>query len=150
MVVRFIVDMSETNYHFPTKIKRIESVQSPEIAITYMEDRVPGPVHGQIAGSFAEWVVALALWYLKLPFVYKYRLPETRFIIDFFIDAGPDWLPVDVRQFWGYEETSVQRFRAKMVERILHRPLAIIWDYQVSTFEEAVTTLRRVIGEDWD
>ena len=134
------------SYRFPVRIKRIEAVISPEIAIRYTEDRRTGPIHGQEAGSFAEWVVALALWYLKTSFIYKYNIPNTRFVIDFYIDAGPDWVPVDVRKFWGYAETSVQRFRRRAVEQILNRTLAVIWDYQVSTFEEAITTVRRVMG----
>ena len=58
-----------------------------------------GAIGGQIAGSFAEWVVALALWYLKIKFVYKYNFRGIRFVIDFYIDAGPDWIPVDVGSF---------------------------------------------------
>lgn len=141
----FIVTTPETNYHFPTRIRRIESVLSLELSITAAKDSRPGPVQGRVAGSFAEWVVALALWYLKLPFIYKYQVPGTRFVIDFYIDVGPDWLPVDVRTFWGYQQPPTRRFRALLIERMLGRPPAVIWDTQVSTFEQAVTTLRRVI-----
>ena len=137
--------MSEKNYHFPIRIKRIQAVQAPEYYVKQAKGRERGGIHGQLAGSFAEFVVALALWFLKVRFIYKYQLRDTRFVIDFFIDAGPDWVPVDVRQFWGFEEDSKQRFRREMIERILKRPLEVVWDYQVSTFEEAITTMRRVI-----
>jgi hypothetical protein len=120
-------------------------VQAPEYTVKQEKGWQRGAIHGQLAGSFAEYVVALALWYLKVRFIYKYQLRDTRFVIDFYIDAGPDWVPVDVRQFWGFEEDSKQRFRREMIERILKRPLEIVWNYQVSTFEEAITTMRRVV-----
>jgi hypothetical protein len=104
-----------------------------------------GAIGGQIAGSFSEWVVALALWYLKIKFIYKYNIRGTRFVIDFYIDAGPDWVPVEVRQFWGFETDARPRFRKEMIERLLNRPLQIVWDYQVSTFEEAITTMREIM-----
>jgi predicted AAA+ superfamily ATPase len=104
-----------------------------------------GLISGRVAGSFAEWMVALALWRMKLRFSYKYKVWGTRFVIDFYIDGGPSWVPVDVRQFGGFSENSVQRFRRQMIERILNRKLVIVWDFQVSTFEEAITTMRRVV-----
>ena len=88
-----------TGYRFPTRIRRIEAVQAPDFEIKQEDAWQRGAIGGQIAGSFAEWVVALALWYLKIKFVYKYNFRGIRFVIDFYIDAGPDWIPVDVGSF---------------------------------------------------
>ena len=135
-----------TDYRFPTRIKKIEKVRGPEIDLELMEEDLErGEIMGRYAASFAEWVVALALWYLKLKFVYKKGIRDTRYYVDFYIEASPLWVMLDVRQFSETTETSSQRFRKKIIESIMKRPLHTVWDYQVSTYEEAIHQVRKYV-----
>jgi hypothetical protein len=98
------------------------------------------------AGSYAEWVFSLALIYLKVRFVYKYTVRGTKFVIDFYVEAAGGWIPVDVRNYRSDVDSSAQRYRRKFIGRLLDRMLVTIWDYQLATFEEAVTVVRRLIA----
>jgi hypothetical protein len=56
-------------------------------------------------------VITLALWYLKTTFYNKFQVLETRFFVDFYIDAGPDWIPLDVRYLEGIiSNKSIYRY----------------------------------------
>jgi hypothetical protein len=99
---------------------------------------------GRYAASFAEWVFALALWYLKLRFVYKWSIPGTRFYVDFYVQSAPQWVLVDVRQFTGSQESGQLRWRRKIIEREMGRPLHTVWDTDLSTFEEGVNEVRKL------
>ena len=70
-----------TDYRFPTRIRAIERLEAPRIDVEIPEPKEErSEIAGRIAASFAEWVVALALWYLKLRFTYKKSIPKTKFI----------------------------------------------------------------------
>ena len=133
------------DYRFPTRIKKIEEVQGPRV---HMEpppdDEERGEIMGRYAVSFAEWVFALALWYLKLRFVYRWPIPRTRFHVDFYVQSAPQWALVDVRQFRQGQEAGSQRFRRAIIERKMGRPLHTVWDTELSTFEEGVNMVRKL------
>ncbi len=131
------------DYRFPTRIKSFQPVVGPRPEFEPPEDDAELREIGGQRASFAEWVFALALWYLKVRFIYRWHIPETRFYVDFYIQSAPEWVMVDVRQF-SSRETSNQRFRRKMIERKMMRPLHIIWDTDLSTFEEGVTVVRKL------
>ena len=134
-----------TDYRFPTRIRRIEGVEGPQIDVDIPEPRQErGEIAGRQAASFAEWVVALALWYLKLRFTYKKNIPKTKYTVDFYIEAAPQWVMLDVRTSAG--DNSSRRFRQKVIERVMHRPLHTLWSYEVSTYEEAIGRIRRLVN----
>jgi len=134
-----------TDYRFPTRIKKIERVKGPRIEYEVVEEeKERGMIGGRLAASFAEWGVALALWYLKIDFSYKYRIPLTKFQVDFYIKSGPDGVPLDVWQSEGYIDTGARIFRRKVIERVLGRHLWTVMDHEVRTFEAAITVIRRI------
>ena len=57
-----------TDYKFPARIKRLELIRIPDFEIE-KPPRERGEIMG-IMASFAEWVVALVFWYLKIEFFY--------------------------------------------------------------------------------
>jgi len=132
-------------YRFPTRVEGVEVVRG---AVVGMEPAIEAAVRGEIMGrqaaSFAEWVFALALWYLKLRFVYQWPIPGTRFRVDFYVQSAPQWVLVDVRQFGQGQEGGSQRFRRKIIERKMGRPLQTVWDTDLASFEEGVNVVRKL------
>ena len=136
-----------SDYRFPTRIERIEKLRSPGIRFEITEPEVErGEIGSRLVASFTEWMVALALWYLKLRFVYKKNIPRTKFQIDFYIEAAPVWMMLDVRTMTANLDTSAMRFRQRVIEEVMQRPLHTLWDYQVTTYEEAIQELRRLLN----
>ena len=135
-----------TEFRFPTRRERVEAVKGPDVDIRpYRPPRERGRIMGRVA-SYAEWIVALALWRLKLEFIFQKSIKGTKYKIDFFIEAAPLWIMLDVNQYSGNQQTGAQRFRKKVIERVMNRPLFLLWDTQVSTFEEAITSIRRILN----
>ena len=136
-----------TNYKFPTRIRGIERIEGPRIDVEIPEpEEERGEIAGRQAASFAEWVVALALWYLKLRFTYKKSIPKTKYSVDFYIEAAPQWVMLDVWTVAGDRNNSSRRFRKKVIERVMGRPLHTLWSSQVSTYEEAIGQIRRLVN----
>ncbi len=107
--------------------------------------RERGMIDGRQAASFAEYRVALALWFLRLEFRYKYTVLNTIYIIDFYIFNGIEWVPLEVRNYTGCPETSQDRLRIRIIEGTLSRKLNIIYDTQVQSFEMALDAIRSIL-----
>jgi hypothetical protein len=132
-----------TDYRFPTRIEKIERLRSPEIKVEAAH-RVRGEIQGS-AASFAEYMVALVLYYLKLAFTYKYRVRGTAFTVDFRIDSGAERLALDVVNWTGGYETNRQRLRRQVIEHELGARLQVIYDTETGSFEDALEAVRRVV-----
>jgi len=132
-----------TDYRFPTRIERIAQIRSPEIEIE-IKPKERGEVMG-ITASFAEYMVALVLYYLRLRFYYKWKVPNTKYTVDFLIDMNGEWLLLDVNNFKDEYQTSTQRLRKRIIQNITNKELHMIWDTETVTFEMALSALRRLL-----
>ena len=132
-----------TDYLFPTRIDRISRIQPPEIEITEAP-RERGEVMG-IMASFAEYMVALVLWYLRFKFYYKWHVPETIYSVDFLIDMNGDWVLLDVTNDTHRYETSGRRLRKRVIQNVTNKELHTIWSSETITFEMALSAVRRLI-----
>jgi len=137
-----------TDYRFPTRIEKIQGKLKKRDPTDLEWEPAPkerGDINGRQVGSFAEWAVAMALWFLRLEFHYKFYIVHTPYFVDFYVNNGIEWVPVDVVNFSKVMETSEQRFRVATIERILDTGLRVIYDYEVTTFDGAVNAVRRII-----
>jgi hypothetical protein len=132
-----------TDYRFPTRIEKIERLRSLAIEGEAAK-RKRGEVQGRMA-SFAEFMVAMVLYYLKLTFIYNARLRGTSFGVDFLIYADGERIALDVENWTGGFETSRGRLRRQVIEHELGTRLQVIYDTETGSFEQALEAVRRVV-----
>lgn len=129
------------DYRFPDRIEKITRLRKEELEWLQAE-RKRGMIGERQAASFAEYTVALALWFLRMDFRYKYRILHTQYTVDFYIDNGGEWVPLDVINYTGLDPTAEQRLRTRVIEEALGVKLNVIYDTEVRTFEDAIDAVR--------
>ena len=130
------------DFRFKTEKSEIEKIREV-LPRSYPVKPERGRIFGALA-SFAEWRVAKALWYLDLDFYYRWRVPNTIYIIDFLI-LMDTLIPVDVKNWEHIFETSEHRLRTRTIEMKLETKLNIIWDVDVLTMNMAVSAVRSLM-----
>jgi len=139
-------------YRFPTRRRGRHTVKHPPVKPEeekgFFQLRVAGLIAGRVAGSFEEYVVALVLVAVKLLFVYQYPVLKGRYILDFLVEAAPRWKPLEVQGLYWHtgKYASGERFRIKLIERVLGVRVGIVWDYELTSFPEAHRAVGREVG----
>ena len=133
-----------TEYRFPTKIEKIAGLLRTELE-WLPPDRERGLIGERQASSFAEYMVAMALWFLRIEFRYKHSILHTPYYVDFYIFTGVDWIPLDVNQRTGVPLTGQDRLRVRVIEVALSMKLNLIYADQVRTFEGALDAVRAIL-----
>jgi len=131
-----------TDFRFKTHKSEVDKIKEV-LPRSYPMKPERGRIGGALA-SFAEWQVAQALWYLDLEFHYKWKVPNTIYLVDFMI-LMDIWVPVDVNNWSGYFETSGKRLRKRVIEMELETKLNTIWDVDVLTLDMAVSAVRNLM-----
>ena len=133
-----------TNYRFPTRRPAASRLKGAELDWLPRE-RVLGMIGNHRAGSYAEYIVALVLWHLRLEFHYQYRVHPTPYTIDFYIFNGTEWVPLEVKNFSGDPKKSKDRLRYRIIENALNRDLNTIYDTQTMSFEMALDAVKAIL-----
>ena len=136
----------------PFKFKKSPRRARPEKPKGYQytkktQDPPQGLIQGQIPGSNEEWLVSLALDRLGLRYTYQYSINGGASvaggqIIDFVVWTVPAPTPVEVQgDYWHSSGDEV--WKMEQIKQAFHgqEPI-LLWDYEFSTVDEAVTLLR--------
>jgi hypothetical protein len=133
----------------PRKAQLGRSVLKPEKPL---EPLVLGPIQGRQAGSREEWRLAMALNERRIPFryqvsVYGGRRVRGGQVIDFVVFM-PYAQPVQVYGAYYHRnyQSGEEAFAVRRIEQLYHRPVVIIWDYELESIEEARQAVRRKLA----
>ena len=133
-----------TNYRFPARRPATSRLKGADLD-WLPRDRELGMIGNCRAGSYAEYMVALVLWYLNMEFHYQYRVLNTPYTIDFYIFNEAAWIPLDVRNYGGVPTRSQDRLRVRIIENALNRELNTIYDTQTKSFEMALDAVKAIL-----
>lgn len=133
-----------TDFRFPKRLESNIRLKAGNLEWLAPE-RDRGMIGDRRAGSYAEYMVALVLWYLRLDFYYQYRILHTPYTIDFYIFNKVVWIPLDVRNYYSDSTPSLDQLRVRIIENALNRELNILYDTQTKSFEMALDALRAIL-----
>jgi hypothetical protein len=140
-------------YKYPTRRAARGKQIKQRIVAAQQKAGTVGLIQGRTPGSYLEWLVARALWKLKIDFryqvpVYGGREMSGGQVVDFVINSSPQDIPLQVygRRWHSGGFAIGDKFKLQQIERIYKRPAVVLWDDQLQTEEMALSSVRKALN----
>jgi len=140
-------------YKYPTRRAARGKAIKQRIVTAQAKAQTMGLIQGRTSGSYPEWLVAMALWKLKVPF--RYQVPvmggrgtEGGQVLDFLISSAPQDIPLQVygRRWHSGGFAIGDLFKLQQIERYYKHKAVIIWDDQLPNEEQALSAVRKALN----